>query len=345
VHNDLSPFFIPSSYSRIAARVLGLQERQLARLLQGTGLPTQCLLPGDETRLTGQQQLQVLENAQQMGRAADFGLRLGCQLQPSTHGPIGYLALSSPDLYTALKSLQDFLPLRIPFAQLDLQMESAWLRCSLSIKLPAVAHVQRMLLECFALVLQALIETFLGRRLTEANIHFQFDQPDYHTVYPDYLHSPIHFGQPDNGLYLPVVLARSANAVSDPDSFALAQKLCQQLLERVPAETLTMADRVRRLLLTNPGNSISEEDIARALFVSKRTLARRLQREGSGFRQLREELLAEQAARHLCDSSLTVEAIAALLGYHDAANFRRACHRWFGQSPAAFRRQGAALAD
>ena len=56
---DSNSYFIPSSYSRIVARELDLQERDLPKLLQGTGLSTEILLPGDETHLTGQQQLQV----------------------------------------------------------------------------------------------------------------------------------------------------------------------------------------------------------------------------------------------------------------------------------------------
>ena len=46
--------------------------------------------------------------------------------KPSAHGPIGYLALSSPDLLSALKALRDFLPLRIPFARLELDFEQDW---------------------------------------------------------------------------------------------------------------------------------------------------------------------------------------------------------------------------
>ena len=46
----LDGVFIPSSYSRITARELGLQERDLPRLLQGTGLAVDILMPGDETR-------------------------------------------------------------------------------------------------------------------------------------------------------------------------------------------------------------------------------------------------------------------------------------------------------
>ena len=54
-------YSIPSSYSRIVARELGLMERDLPRLLRGTGLSTDILLPGDETRMTGRQQLRILD--------------------------------------------------------------------------------------------------------------------------------------------------------------------------------------------------------------------------------------------------------------------------------------------
>ncbi len=60
---------------------------------------------------------------------------------------------------------------------------------------------------------------------------------------------------------------------------------------------------------------------------------------GTGYRQIRDQLLAELAVRHLRESGLSVEATAALLGYHDAANFRRAFKRWLGRTPRDFRRR------
>ncbi len=155
--NDPDSYFIPSTYCRIAARELGLQERDLKRLLQGTGLSTDILLPGDDTFITGQQQLRVLDNAQQMTATPEFGLRLGRQLQPSAHGPIGYLALSSPDLITSLESLRDYLPVRLPFVQLDVVVESGLFNCSLTLMLEANADERRMLEECFALVIQSFV--------------------------------------------------------------------------------------------------------------------------------------------------------------------------------------------
>ena len=340
VIDDKERYFIPSSYSRIVARELRLQERDLDRLLQGTGLPRRILLPGDETHLTAEQQVMVLRNARRMLDVPDFGLRLGQQLQPSAHGPLGYLALSSPDLITALRSLRDFLPMRIPFVQLDLAFEGDWLDCSLTFKLAIEQEERRTLLECFALVIQSVVESVLGRDLTNGQAELTYQRPTYYRCYADYVHSPIRFSQGSNRFRLPAELARTPNASGDADSYAHAQDLCRRLLEQFPGSSLSMADQVRRLLLSQPGGSVTEADIARSLFVSRRTLARRLEKEGTGYRAVREGVLSALAMRHLQDSDLTVEAIAALLGYHDTANFRRAFKRWFGIAPSHFRQAG-----
>ena len=110
-------------------------------------------------------------------------------------------------------------------------------------------------------------------------------------------------------------------------------------MEEIDSRSLgeAMTDRVRRLLLSQLAGSMNEEEVANALFVGKRTLARRLAREGSSYRAIREELLSQLAARHLRESDSSVEAVAALLGYYDAANFRRAFRRWYGVAPTAFR--------
>lgn len=330
-------FVIPGSYCRIIARELGLQERDLARLLQGTGLSPAILLPGDETTITGRQQLRVLDNAQYMTATPEIGLRIGRQLQPSAHGPLGYLALSSPDLMTSLESLRDFMPVRLPFIRLDIATDSHWVNCALVIKLEANADELRLLQECFAMVIQSLVESVLGDEVSDARIELQHSRPAYHRMYRQYLHSPVYFGHSSNTFRLPAKLARQPNASGHPESYALAQQLCLKLLEQVPKTALSIADRVKLLLLSKTPGDVSEVDVARAMFVSKRTLARRLDSEGTSYRAIRERVLSELAARHLRDSGLTVESVATLLGYNDTAAFRKAFYRWFGQAPSEFR--------
>jgi hypothetical protein len=87
---DLSAatFPIPSTYSRIIDTVAYLQERDLGKPLRGTGLPEGILMPGDETHISGEQQLQILENGRRLFGSPDFGLQLFAQPQPSVHGAL-----------------------------------------------------------------------------------------------------------------------------------------------------------------------------------------------------------------------------------------------------------------
>ena len=340
--NTDDTFFIPSSYSRIIARELALQEKSLPRLLQGTNLPQTILLPGDETRLTGWQQLRILKNARQLSANNDFGLRLGNRLQPSAHGPIGYLVMASPDLITALHGLRDFLPIRLPFVQLELENNGRWASCMLKHQLPVRDDDKQMMSECFAMLIQSLVETVLGRSVSEAIFNFDYPTPSNSAVYSQYIHSQIRFNRSRTSVSLPANLLAEPNAAGDSGSYSIAQELCRKLMAQVNSSTLTVSDRVRRLLLSQTMGAMNESDIAEAMFVSKRTLGRRLATENTSYRGILEKLLAELAAHHLQDERLTVEAIAALLGYHDSANFRRAFRRWYGLTPSEFRKRSGA---
>ena len=331
-------FPIPSTYARIIARILGLQERQLHTLLNGTGLHTDILMPGDETFITGQQQLRVMANGQRLMNSPAFGLYLGAQLQPSAHGPLGYLALSSPDLMSSLESLRDFLPVRLPFVALEISMDTDWLVCTYQIKLAADYAVRRAMCESFVLVMQALVEEVLGRKVTEARIEFDHAEPPYQALYQAYIHAPFSFRGNQVAYRLPAALAHAPNTCGDSEAYRLAQDLCNQLLMKKTHFKRSISDSVRTLLLAQPQGVADEESVARALYVSKRTLARRLRGEGTSYRRIRERALSELSGRYLLQSKQSIESIAALLGYHDSAAFRKAFKRWRGTTPSEFRR-------
>lgn len=332
-------FPIPSTYSRIIARMLGLQERDLGRLLVGTGLPTEILLPGDDTHISGDQQLRILENGRRIMGSPDFGLRLGRQLQPSSHGPLGYLALSSPDLMSSLQSLRDYQPVRLPLAAFAIDQDRDWLCCTLEIKVEATPDMSRIIAEGFALIIQSLVEAVLGRDAEEAVIQFEYPEPSYVDRYGEYLHAPYRFDCPKSTYRIPVELAYSTNSSGDTESYRVAHDLCNSLLAQTPAATRSMSDRVRTLLLAQPRVSVTEDEVARALFVSKRTLVRRLARENSTYREIKAQVVSDLARRCLLESSQSVDSIATLLGYCDAAAFRKAFRNLHGMAPGEYRKR------
>jgi AraC-like DNA-binding protein len=82
------------------------------------------------------------------------------------------------------------------------------------------------------------------------------------------------------------------------------------------------------------------DQVAHRLAMSPRTLQRRLREEGTSWRQELERLRHSRVDRLLWESSLSVEAIAARVGFTDSRALRRAIHRWYGHGPAAIRASG-----
>lgn len=110
----------------------------------------------------------------------------------------------------------------------------------------------------------------------------------------------------------------------------------QQLGHRLG--TATMSGRIRRTLTEAlPGGSVSIEDMARRLNLSKRSLQRRLSEEGTNFQELLNKTRFEMSERYLKYSGLSVPEISCLLGFRDTSSFFRAFHGWTGMTPGDYR--------
>jgi AraC-like DNA-binding protein len=334
---------IPSNYSRLIGRELELQIRDLPKLLKFTGLSIEQFMR-DDTLLTARQQIQILHNGLQLSGHADFGLRLGRRLIPATHGVMGFLANSSPDLLRVLTAFQSFVPTRLSFVHLSLKTSLEQVECCIDFDIALNPEVHRALSECCMIVLFECAEFIIDRPLTEAHICFTHDRPDYLERYSQYLAGTCEFSSQRFRVTVPLEVCRIPNASANLDNYLLAMQQCEAMLAAVTSHRSSCSYQIQKMMLSHPLGELSEEEAAAALFISKRTLARRLLKEGSSYRQIRDRLLSQQACIYLRNSQISVDAIASLLNYHDSANFRRAFKRWFNLSPHQYRLQAASEA-
>lgn len=79
--------------------------------------------------------------------------------------------------------------------------------------------------------------------------------------------------------------------------------------------------------------------VARELAMSKRTLQRTLETEGTSYRKLVEDVRKSLAERYLVEADLQISQVAFLLGYSELSAFSRAVKIWFGVPPKALRTQ------
>ncbi len=329
---------IPVSYSRLMARELALQIRELPLLLAGTTLTVDRLLQ-EETLITADEQVQIWNNALLLSKDETFGLSLGRRLTPTTHGAIGFLANSSANLHTALQAVQVFVPTRVSFIRIELIENASWLECLIHFDIPLSPDLQRSAAETAVMVFMEASKTIVGQPLTGVEVEWPHSAPDYFQCYAEYLPGKQTFSASQLKVKVPLAVCYEPNVSANHEGYILALQQCESMLAQLRSDKQSYRYRIEKMMLSQPPGTLNEDEAAASLFMTKRTLARKLTAEGTGFRQLREEILSQQAASYLSDSQLSVETIAVLLNYFDAANFRRAFKRWFDVPPDKFRQQ------
>jgi AraC-like DNA-binding protein len=123
----------------------------------------------------------------------------------------------------------------------------------------------------------------------------------------------------------------------DPALRKLLQRHAEESIARLPPTEGVDLDVRRALASRIGGGDIRIQTIALALGTSARSLQRRLAAEGVSYQQLLDLARKDAAERYLSDSSLSVAAVAYLLGYSEPAAFSRAFRRWRKETPQAFR--------
>ncbi len=81
----------------------------------------------------------------------------------------------------------------------------------------------------------------------------------------------------------------------------------------------------------------SFERITAALNMSAPTLRRRLKKEGTTFQQLKDECRRDAAMAYLGNSELSINAVAALMGFTDPSAFHRCFKKWTAMTPGEYR--------
>ena len=79
--------------------------------------------------------------------------------------------------------------------------------------------------------------------------------------------------------------------------------------------------------------------LATLLAMSPRTLQRRLEAEGTNFRELLQSVRMSLVDRFLGDESYTAEELAFVLGYKDNSQVFKAIKTWHGVSLSEYRQQ------
>jgi len=136
---------------------------------------------------------------------------------------------------------------------------------------------------------------------------------------------------------LPAEIVQAAPARADDRLARYFEAQAAEVLSRTEEEPALVAAVRAQLVRAMTGQLPEAGDLAGSLGMSSRALRRRLADEGTGFRELVDEVRGELAQRYLLRRSLTVSEVAYLLGFHDVSAFTKAFRRWSGTTPGNYR--------
>ena len=161
-------------------------------------------------------------------------------------------------------------------------------------------------------------------------------RPEHDEVYRRFYRCPVRFDTGSNRITFEAHWLGARLPGYDRITCGLVQTQLNTLLVKpVGRHDLveSLANRLRFGIEAGP----TQKDLASMVNVSDRTLRRRLVRQETTYRALRDSTLFERARDLLGNSDMTVAQVAELVGYSDARAFRRAFKRWSGVLPNEYR--------
>ncbi|MBS2028095.1 MAG: AraC family transcriptional regulator [Deltaproteobacteria bacterium] len=265
----------------------------------------------------------------------DLALLAAQRYAPTDYGLLGFVSLSCPTIGAALEQVSRYSRLWTAEPELRLHADG-WFSAEYTRPLPDRPGLRIGTEGALAEVLQAVRAVAPGP-VSPTEVWFRHPAPSDTQAHEAFFGCKVKFGAARNAMMLPREALQMAMPRPDPQLGMFLGGLASKALE-ARAEPDSLLDQLRRLLAEELRSGVPNlQSTAKRLATSARTLRRKLETEGTTFRDLLDETRSKLAQSYLANPDLPLAEVAFLLGFSEASAFHRAFKRWTKQTPAEFR--------
>ncbi|WP_392390257.1 helix-turn-helix domain-containing protein [Acinetobacter gyllenbergii] len=324
---------VPGTYIALMVDVVSRWDISAVELLNGSGISQQQLVQ-PLWRADAKVVMAILRRALELTRvpALEFGFYLGMQMTITCHGLMGMAAMLAKDVKQALNIAQEFISLQssIHTIQLDVVDE----RALILFEQTETYYLDEVIQIALILGFAQMGKTISGQTLT-GYADVQFSKPDYFDKLLPLIPGEVRFDQPATRLEFQKEILDLPLLHSDAIAERLAREECKSQLRKLLEQN--SFNRTIQDLIYDEAMGISPlTEVLKKLHMTERALQRKLESEGTNFRELVEKVRCEKAIQLLKNPHLSLENIADHLGYSNTKNFSRAFKRWTGTSPRRY---------
>ena len=266
-----------------------------------------------------------------------FGLRAARCWHPSNLGALGHAWLASSTLRTGLQRLERYSRILGEKAQLKITDTRDGLRLAYDHR--RRDPVLRVIGTDFVLSLVLdMCRMNYGASLRPVEVRLARGRPADTEPYRHFYGCPIHFEANEDSFLLTLRVAdeplptANRQLAGTLDSILTAQ-LAALDKNNIPARCKS------NLLDELTSGELSEEEMAKHLHMSRRTLQRKLAESNTTYQKLVDDTRRDLALRYMEDPRNTITDVTFLLGFSGQSAFSRAFKRWTGMSPTTYRDQ------
>lgn len=303
-----------------------------ARILSRAGISPERLARGE--RLSAESELAFWQTAVELSADGALGLRVAERLKPGALGSFEYLLRHSETLGQLLLRAQRYGRVVDDLSHVTWRVRDGLV--TIRVGRRGDYPVPPAGIECLFSVTLSIARRAWPNLRPEA-VHFSHACSGDPALYRAHFGEVVRFRAAGNEivsaerwLYEPAATADRAlgQVLEEHTAYLLSQLPRSQRFHEVARE------RMRSLLECG---SLDPERLARALFVSERTLRRRLAAEGSSYLALLDQVRCNLALGRVAHDAISFPELAEALGYADTSTFYRAFKRWTGTTPAKYR--------
>lgn len=320
-------------YAELAASG-GLSVREL---LQSCGIAERALHTPDQL-IAVEAVRELLEHSALQSGWSDFGLRLAARRRLANLGQVSLVLREEPTGLAAVQTLSRYLQLVNPSLFTDVDIAGDWVIIRETL-LVSSQQQMRQSMEMAVGVMHGVLRELLGERWRARRVCFAH-RASGATAYAKRLFDcPIEYNAEFNGL---VCDAATLSQELPGRDAAWAQYSRSQLDLALRQVAPAASDQVRQLMSALlPQGRCTADQIALQMRVDRRTIHRRLAKEGESFASLLDAIRRELVIRQLRDSDRSTTDIAHLLGFASVSAFGHWFAKHFGVSARRWRLQNA----